>query len=201
MNDAVMLNVPQILQNPSLPNGCEITSCAEVLHFLGFAADKDLLADRYLPRSAHWRGADPDRVYMGDPHRDDDSPACGFYCFAGPVIAAADRYLAEQGSALRGHDLTGCGQAELEAQLRAGRPVIFWATLHFEDVEHEPQRAYSLPDGRVHVPFHKLHCMVLKGMDDTFFYLADPLDNNSRVSKERFLQVFEQLGRRALVIA
>ena len=27
---------------------------------------------------------------MGDPHRDDDTPQCGHYCFAGPIIAAAE---------------------------------------------------------------------------------------------------------------
>lgn len=60
---SILLPVPQILQNPELPNGCEITSCCEVLHYLGFAPDKCELADYYLPRSAQWYGADPDEVY------------------------------------------------------------------------------------------------------------------------------------------
>ena len=71
---SILLPVPQILQNPELPNGCEITSCCEVLHYLGFAPDKCELADYYLPRSAQWYGADPDEVYMGNPHLDDGSP-------------------------------------------------------------------------------------------------------------------------------
>ena len=45
---SILLPVPQILQNPELPNGCEITSCCEVLHYLGFAPDKCELADYYL---------------------------------------------------------------------------------------------------------------------------------------------------------
>ena len=36
----ILLDVPQILQNPELPNGCEITSLCEVLRYLGFDADK-----------------------------------------------------------------------------------------------------------------------------------------------------------------
>ena len=56
---SILLPVPQILQNPELPNGCEITSCCEVLHYLGFAPDKCELADYYLPRSAQWYGAYP----------------------------------------------------------------------------------------------------------------------------------------------
>src|SRR5699024_1202606 len=90
----ILLPVPQILQNPELPNGCEVTSLCEVLRFLGFDADKCDLADHYLPRSERWYGADPDKVYMGNPHLDDGSPETGYYCFAGPIVAAADAYLA-----------------------------------------------------------------------------------------------------------
>ena len=103
----ILLPVPQVLQNPELPNGCEITSLCEVLRYWGFAADKCDLADHYLPRSARWYGADPDRVYMGDPHKDDGSPETGYYCFAGPVVAAANAYLAAHGGGYTAHDLTG----------------------------------------------------------------------------------------------
>ena len=102
---SILLPVPQILQNPELPNGCEITSCCEVLHYLGFAPDKCELADYYLPRSAQWYGADPDEVYMGNPHLDDGSPETGYYCFAGPIVQAANAYLAVQGSSYRACDL------------------------------------------------------------------------------------------------
>ena len=56
----------------------------------GFAPDKCELADHYLPRSAQWYGADPDEVYMGNPHLDDGSPETGYYCFAGPIVQAAN---------------------------------------------------------------------------------------------------------------
>ena len=88
--------VPQILQNPELPNGCEITSLCMLLRYWGYDADKCVLADRYLPRTETWWGTDPDLAYMGNPHLEDDSPACGYYCFAGPIVAAATAYLADQ---------------------------------------------------------------------------------------------------------
>ena len=37
MLESVKLDVPVILQNPELPNGCEVTSLAEVLQFYGFS--------------------------------------------------------------------------------------------------------------------------------------------------------------------
>lgn len=196
----VLLPVPQILQNPELPNGCEITSCCEVLRYLGFPADKCDLADHYLPRSERWYGADPDAVYMGNPHLDDASPETGYYCFAGPVVAAANRYLADHGGGYRAVDLTGAEEADLVEQLVAGRPVIFWATLHFEDVQHDPCGGYDLPGGRRHEVLHTLHCMVLCGADDECFTVADPLDFNRTVPRAQFMKIYRQLGRRAVVL-
>lgn len=198
----ILLPVPQILQNPELPNGCEVTSLCQVLRYLGFDADKCDLADHYLPRSERWYGADPDAVYLGDPHREDDSPFCGFYCFAGPIVAAARAYLLSQGAQelYTPVDLTGAGEAELLEQLSLGRPVIFWASLRFEDILYDPRGGFPLPDGRYHRLFHHLHCMVLCGADDGYFTVADPLDLNRRVPRQRFLEVYRQLGQRAAVL-
>lgn len=196
----VQLPVRTVLQNPELPNGCEITSCCEVLHYLGFAPDKCELADHYLPRSAQWYGADPDEVYMGNPHLDDGSPETGYYCFAGPIVQAANAYLAVQGSSCRAYDLTGAEEAELASQLQAGNPVIFWATLHFGDIQHDPCGEYDLPGGRRHEVLHTLHCMVLCGMDGQNFVVADPLDFNRVVPRVQFMKIYRQLGRRAVVI-
>lgn len=57
---SILLPVPQILQNPELPNGGANYQLLRVLHYLALP-DKCELADYYLPRSAQWYGADPDR--------------------------------------------------------------------------------------------------------------------------------------------
>lgn len=196
----IQLNVPQILQNPELPNGCEITSCCELLRFCGFPADKCELADRYLPRSERWYGADPDLVYMGDPHREGEGETAGYYCFAGPVVAAADRYLADHGGGWHAADLTGAGVGQLIAQLQKGRPFLFWASLHFQDIGFDPCGSYPLPGGRSHRVFHGLHCMAVKGVDDRCFFLADPLGFNTAVPREQFEKIYRQLGSRAVVL-
>jgi uncharacterized protein YvpB len=199
----IQLSVPQILQNPELPNGCEITSLCEILNYLGFPAEKCDLADHYLPRSEKWYGADPDQVYMGDPHLDDNSPETGYYCFAGPIVTAARRYLATQpgGDRWSPTDLTGAEEAELVAQLEKGRPVIFWASLHFQDIQFDPCGSYPLPGGGEHRVFHQLHCMVLSGVDEEQFYVADPLNFNRGVPRGQFMKIYRQLGRRAVVLA
>ena len=199
----IHLPVPQILQNPELPNGCEITSCCEVLNFLGFPADKCDLADHYLPRTENWYGTDPNEYYMGNPHLDGDTPDTGYYCFAGPVVTAANRYLADQGASdrFRAVDLTGAGEEALIEQLKKGNPFIFWASLHFEDILFDPCGGYALPDGTWHRVFHHLHCMVCCGVDDENFYIADPLDYNTAVPRDQFMRIYRQLGSRAVVIS
>ena len=194
--------VPQILQNPELPNGCEITSLCMLLRFWGYDADKCVLADRYLPRTETWWGTDPDLAYMGNPHLEDDSPACGYYCFAGPIVAAATAYLADQEGPMRIRpaDLTGAGEEELIACLQQGCPFLFWASLHFDDICFDPCGAYPLPGGREHRVFHQLHCMVCCGVDEELFYLSDPLNFNTRVPRPQFMKIYRQLGSRAVTL-
>ena len=194
--------VPQILQNPELPNGCEITSLCMLLRYWGYDADKCILADRYLPRTETWWGTDPDLAYMGNPHLEDDSPACGYYCFAGPIVAAATAYLADQESPMRVRpaDLTGAGEEELIACLQQGCPFLFWASLHFDDICFDPCGAYPLPGGREHRVFHQLHCMVCCGVDEECFYLSDPLNFNTRVPRPQFMKIYRQLGSRAVTL-
>ena len=197
----IKLPVPQILQNPELPNGCEITSCCEVLRFLGFPADKCDLADNYLPQSKAWYGTDPNLLYMGNPRLDGDTPNTGYYCFAGPVIRAARKYLADAGHPeYQVTDLTGAQEETLILELKRGNPFIFWASLHFEDIQFDSCEPYPLSDGSIHRVFHQLHCMVCCGADDTHFFIADPLDYNTAVPREQFMKIFRQLGSRAVVI-
>lgn len=202
-SDVWIWDVPQILQNPELPNGCEITSCCELLHFWGYPADKCDLADHYLPRSEKWFGADPDQVYMGDPHREDSTERCGFYCFAGPIVTAANHYLRDHqgmGSAVTAVDITKATQPQLEQYLRDGFPFLFWASLHFADIGFDPRGRYQMENGNYHRLFQGLHCMVCKGMDSTYYYLSDPLNFNDRIEKAQFFKIYRQLGERAVVL-
>ena len=68
------------------------------------------------------------------------------------------------------------------------------------DIQHDPCGEYDLPGGRRHEVLHTLHCMVLCGMDDQNFVVADPLDFNRVVPRVQFMKIYRQLGRRAVVI-
>ena len=106
--DTVQLNVENILQNPELPNGCEITSAAIVLNYLGFDIDKVTLAENCLPMHIPYWEADPEVEFMGSP-----ADELSFYCLPGVITTAVNTYLDEQGSTYSALDITGAEPARL----------------------------------------------------------------------------------------
>ncbi len=50
-SNSVYIDMENILQNPELPTGCEITSLTILLRYYGFDAEKTDMAKNYLPTS------------------------------------------------------------------------------------------------------------------------------------------------------
>ena len=197
----ILLPVPQVLQNPELPNGCEITSLTMLLQYLGFDVDKMTMAEDYLPRSEKFYGADPEVEFMGDPSQS-SGESCGFYCFQGPIIQAAEKYLAAQGQADAWEvtDITGVDAAGLAEQLAAGNPVLVWATIDFKDVRESSKWSWTTASGETYTPLVDVHCLVLTGYEDNQFYLSDPLETYESVRQQKFMEIFTAMGSRAVVI-
>lgn len=196
-------SVPTVLlyQLPELPNGCEATSLAMLLESYGIAAGKAELAYQYLPRAEFYEengavyGPAPEEAYAGDP------AAQGYYCYAQPLCKAANLYLEQAGETLRALDLTGTSPAGLERLLCEGRPVIVWGTLQFEPPRQSTTHSWLLTGtGEEYIPYSNLHCMLLYGYDEEFFYLCDPLYGYQAVEKARFAAIYGQMGRRAMAL-
>lgn len=192
---AVQLPVDNILQNPEMPNGCEITSAAIALQYLGYPADKCVLAADYLPCQSPYYKADPEQVYMGDPF----SRGGGYYCLTGPVVTAINSYLAgaaPQGAGYTAVDLSGSTSAELKTVLDRGVPVLVWVTTDFS--APTTWNNFTLPNGQK--PWSNLHCLVLTGYDADGFFLADPLGRYDYVTALTFGEVYAAMGSRAVAI-
>ena len=188
----VRLCVPQISQLPELPNGCEVTSAAMLLQYYGFAADKLTLAAQYLPVAAPVTEADPETTYMGDPFSD------GWYCFAPPLVQAVNGWLQDNGGTdFTALDITGTPAEDLTAYLDGGDPVLVWGTLDFAQLPRRSQ-AVTLANGEA--PYVNLHCLVLCGYDDAWYYFTDPLDCITRVDIRQFTLVYQAMGCRAMVL-
>lgn len=170
-------SVPAVLlyQLPELPNGCEATSLAMLLESYGIAASKTELAYQYLPRAE-------------------------FYEENGAVYGPAPEE-AYAGETLRALDLTGTGPAGLERLLCEGRPVIVWGTLQFEPPRQSTTHSWLLTGtGEEYIPYSNLHCMLLYGYDEEFYYLCDPLYGYQAVEKAKFVAIYGQMGRRAMAL-
>lgn len=188
--EAVRLEVENIDQNPELPNGCEITSAAIVLNYLGFAADKVELAEQYLPKGLYWE-VDPNQAFMGNP-----ADELAFYCLPGPVVAAVNAYLETVGGGYKAADITGAGTEDLYAFVANGLPVLVWTTRAFSDPLYN--YSFQLPNGGW--PYSNSHCLVLTGYDSENCYVADPMLEVAQTDRASFTQSFIDRGRYAVVI-
>ena len=182
-------------QYPELPNGCEVTSLAALLNHYGFAVDKTVLSDAYLPKGPVGEVSFYER-FEGDP-RDEDA----YGCYAPVIVATADAYLSSVGSPMRASDVTGTPARELyHRHIDEGRPVIVWATRYLE------QGHYSVTwhvDGQDLTWFTPEHCMVLVGYDEAnrTVRLADPIVGEvCTYEMDLFESRYADLGQQAVVL-
>lgn len=186
-----MLDVENIDQNPELPNGCEITSAAIVLNYLGFDADKVTLAEEYLPRCVPYWEADPNVEFMGNPEDE-----LAFYCLPGAIVTAVNAYLEDVGGEYTALDITGAPVEDLYRWVAEGTPVLVWTTRACTAPLYN--YTFQLPDGSW--PYSNSHCLVLTGYDDDTCYLADPMLEMESVSRESFEESYLERGQYAMVI-
>lgn len=185
------LEVENIDQNPELPNGCEITSAAIVLNYLGFEVDKVTLAEEYLPRCVPYWETDPRVEFMGNPEDE-----LAFYCLPGAVVTAVNDYLEDVDAGYTAVDISGSAVEELYQWVAGGYPVLVWTTRAFSEPLYND--TFLLPDGDR--PYSNSHCLVLTGYDDDTCYLADPMLEVETVERERFAESYLERGQYAVVI-
>lgn len=193
--------VELIFQKPELPNGCEITSLTSALNYNGYPIDKVTLSDEFLPMRPFYRkdgklfGPHPDEAFSGNP-RD----GSGFYVFAGPTVKAGNDYIKSVGGEHVVTDLTGSSRAEIIRYVEQGVPVVIWVTLELSP----PNFNYSwkLDDtGEDYQALLNLHCVVINGINGDQFNVMDPLRGNVEYDVNKFLESYESIGSRALVVS
>lgn len=195
-----LLSFPLMLQDPQLPNGCEVTSLAMLLTWAGYPVDKMELYEGYLPRQdftydpdGELVGGDPEEVYVGDAA----SQWGGWYCFQGPIVEAGNAYLSQQGSDQHLEAISGLDPRTLEESLDAGTPVLVWVTLDYTPPVSS-SRNWCLPDGSLYIPYSNLHCVVVADYEEEGYLTADPLEGWRWVEKTTFWDVFAAMGHRAV---
>lgn len=188
------IDIKNILQNPELPTGCEITSLAQVLCFYNYNADKELLADNYLTKAMIGE-ADLNTAFISDPRSERS-----YGCNAPVIVDAAEKYLADNGHAHVPVNITGSDPYDLYSLIDSGIPVIVWSTIALEKAEES--YLWDMDDGNSVYFMINEHCTVLTGYNfkTKTVSFSDPLYGKVTYSMSKFEERFEQMGRQAIYI-
>lgn len=183
----------ELLQLPSLPTGCEITSLTAVLNYWGYGVSKETMADKYLEKGKLGQ-VTAYEAFIGMP-----SSTGGYGCFAPVIQRAANKYLSEQNSFYRAYNLTGVAFEDLYKEINQNHPVIVWATINM--IEPTYYNQWKLPDG-TYSWIGGEHCLVITGYNKNTnsVYVMDPLRGNVVYDAALFKTRYEQMFSQAVVI-
>ena len=114
------------LGGPILPTGCEATSLAIVLQYLGFRVTKNELADKYMPKGKVGK-TDPNVAFVGSPYS--ESP---YGCYAPVIVKTANNYFnTKNNNKYSVNNLTGTNIENIHKQIDEGNIVIMWMTIGY----------------------------------------------------------------------
>lgn len=187
------LGLKYILQNPELPTGCEVTSLAMVLNYMGFEVDKCELADNYLDKGTIGM-VTANTAFIGDPRY-----GYSYGCFAPVIVNCANKYLSGLQTEYKAYNLTGSRLEELFYEIDRGNPLIVWTTIDMA----EPYDAdvWNIDGERFVWPANE-HCVVLSGYNrlTNKVYVSDPMTGNVSYDMDIFNDRYEKLNSQAIVI-
>jgi uncharacterized protein YvpB len=199
------IETENILQNPELPTGCEVTSLTMLLRFYGFDADKIDLADNYLPISwGNTRWEDGKKYqdsffdyFIGDPK------GRGYGCFSPAIMTAAEKYLEENDTANKfdAVNISGCTPEFIYRVLLSGNPVMCWGTDGMIPPEYR-ETWYDTETGEQLDWYMNEHAFLLVGFDteQRLVYLSDPMKGDIYYSMDKFELRFSEMHRQAVII-
>ncbi len=184
------VDVPEILQNPELPTGCESVALTIVLESLGFELETTTIADEYL-----YYGDNAAYSYVGNPYT-----SSGAGCFAPGIVRTANKYLRSQNSSLRAKNVSGTEFEDLYDYIDEGIPVILWSTMYMMTPTFTGL-TYSYR-GETYAWYSQEHCVVLYGYDkeSNTVLISDPLEGLVERDADAFAEIYDTVGQYAVVI-
>ncbi|MDO5540972.1 MAG: C39 family peptidase [Eubacteriales bacterium] len=190
---SMFLDVPEIMQKPVLPTGCEAVSLTMALQYEGFDVDEIAIADEFL---IYNNESDNMAVgYVGDPFSEE-----GAGCFPPALAATACSFFEDQDADYMAYNITGSSLDDLLSYVAAGTPVIVWTTMYMAEPEFTREDAEY--DGHVYYWYRQEHCVVLSGYDLTSgtLQINDPLEGIVTRDKEEFSRIYTKTGENAVVL-
>lgn len=198
--DSCLIEIPAMSQYPEYINGCEMTSLAMLVNYAELPYDREQLI-QMLPVDPTPIVTDEDGsiVEWGDPNHgfvgDITGDQIGYGVYHQPIYQLVNQI--SNGKAL---DLSGQAFADIEHQIASGNLVIVWTSSSFAPVDE--WMGWNTSTGEViQATFHE-HAVLLVGYSDEYVYLNDPISGSQseQVSKQPFIESWEQLGRQAVTL-
>lgn len=194
IEESFSVDVPEVLQYPLLPQGCETAALTSLLNHYGYEVDMRKLAEEHLPKADFTKkngrnyGPDPDEAYAGDP-----SKISGWYCNAKPIAEAANSFFQEEKIFDRAVDISGISREKLIDEVQKGNPVLVWTTVDLAPVKRVAGWYEEKTGKRMEVPVNS-HCVLLNGFEGKRLFVMDPLRGQQTVEAELFFESYYELG-------
>lgn len=199
--EMVDLDVPILMQNPELPNGCEITSATALLNYYHYNVSKVSLSDDYLSKEPVYKkdnkfyGPDPNKAFAGEPDRQD-----GWYSYVPPTLNAINAYLKDKGRKHIAVDKTGWEEQDIQLAIAKGKPVAVWVTRDMKLANYDFGWYLNDHSGLYYRAVTNLHVVVVTGYSTNNIRVMDPLKGRLYYDKTTFFKAYESLGKKAIVI-
>ncbi|KRN54262.1 C39 family peptidase [Carnobacterium divergens] len=193
IKESSQLDVPLLYQfdEPSLYNGCEVTSLAMILNYYDIEVTKNELADEI--KTVPLLNEDDE---YGNPHKgfvgsiSGEEPGLGVY--HEPIVKLAQKYVSKN----KVIDLTGSDFNEVLAALSSGHPVWTITTATFSPVDDFV--TWDTTDGEIDVTY-SMHSVAITGYDSEMVYFNDPYgEKDSSMDRDTFEETYEQMGSQAV---
>ena len=187
------LDVPEILQKPALPTGCEAVSLTMALQYEGFDVSMITIAGDFL--LYNYEDDNMAKGYVGDPFSEE-----GAGCFPPALAATAECFFEDQEADYHAYNITGSTMEELYRYVANGTPVILWSTMYMAEPEFTQED--SEYDGHVYQWYRQEHCVVLSGYDyeNGTVTVNDPLEGIVLRDMEEFSRIYTRTGQNAVVL-
>ena len=199
--EKIKINVPQLMQLPELPRGCEVTSLAMIFEYYGKKTDKMELAQNIKKDTTPYQVDEKGRIHYGNPYEGFvgdmyNVDNAGYGVYHKPIAELASRYFKDKVI-----DLTGLEFQDILYFLSKGYPIWVVTNSTYKPLEESYFEIWHTPTGIVKIT-NKQHSVVITGYDSNHIYINDPLytSPNRQVDKELFQTAWEQMGYQAITI-
>lgn len=177
-----LINVPIILQGEEFLNGCESVSAVMSLNYAGINIDVKTFIDKYLDWKYFERDENDDKARYGySPWKIYNGYPCdvsGSYCYSPVIVSAMKKFVNPYYYKI--DELRGKSMMQLCSDyVSKDIPVIVWVTEEMQELYAEDFSWLDIDTNEQYVLMRPIHCMLLVGYDQNYYYFNDSLKGKS----------------------